>query len=97
MYLAHHRSETFPHAIEFRPERFLERTFSPYEYLPFGGANRRCLGMAFAQYELKLVLATILTQVDLALVTSEPVVPLRRGVTLSPSPNLSLVVRGTAG
>ncbi|HBB30299.1 MAG TPA: hypothetical protein DC064_00210, partial [Cyanobacteria bacterium UBA9273] len=42
----------------FKPERFLERQFSPYEYFPFGGSNRRCVGFALAQLEMKLVLAT---------------------------------------
>jgi cytochrome P450 len=38
----------------------MERHFSPFEYLPFGGGVRRCIGMAFAQFEMRIVLTTIL-------------------------------------
>jgi cytochrome P450 len=83
IYLAHHREETFPQPKQFKPERFLERQFSPYEYLPFGGGNRRCIGMAFAMYEMKLVLATIVSRFQVSLVDKRPVIPVRRGLTLA--------------
>jgi cytochrome P450 len=92
IYLAHHRSETYPEPKKFRPERFLERQFSPYEYLPFGGGDRRCIGSAFALFEMKLVLFTILSQVELALASSKPIQPVRRGLTIAPSSNLQLIV-----
>ncbi|WP_433523685.1 cytochrome P450 [Nocardia pseudovaccinii] len=44
----------------FRPERFIERKYRPYEFAPFGGGHRRCVGASLADYELRLVLATIL-------------------------------------
>lgn len=56
----HRHASLYPEPEEFRPERFLERQFGPHEYMPFGGGYRRCLGAAFALYEMKLVLATIL-------------------------------------
>lgn len=34
IYLAHHRQEVYPNSKQFIPERFLEKQFSPYEYLP---------------------------------------------------------------
>lgn len=85
IYLIHRRPDLYPQPQEFRPERFLEKQYSLYEYLPFGGGSRRCLGMAFALYEMKLVLATVLANLDLALVDNYPVKPIRRGVTLAPS------------
>jgi cytochrome P450 family 110 len=86
IYLAHHREDVYPDPDEFRPERFLERHYSPFEYLPFGGGVRRCIGMAFAQFEMKLVISAILSGFELALADSRPVRPVRRGLTSGPSP-----------
>lgn len=86
IYLAHHRQEVYPDPDVFRPERFLERRYSPYEYLPFGGGARRCIGMAFAQFEMKIVLGTVLLGVALAQYGRRAVRLVRRGLTSGPSP-----------
>ena len=86
IYLAHRREDVYPNPDEFRPERFLERRYSPFEYLPFGGGVRRCIGMAFAQFEMKLVISSILSGFELALADSRSVRPVRRGLTSGPSP-----------
>ena len=85
IYLTHHRPDLYPEPKQFKPERFQERQFSQYEYIPFGGSNRRCIGMAFALYEMKLVLATVMYRYSLALSGSQAVKPVRRGITLAPS------------
>ncbi|MBD2459367.1 cytochrome P450 [Nostoc sp. FACHB-87] len=94
IYLTHRRSDLYAEPQQFKPERFLERQYSLYEYLPFGGSNRRCLGMAFALFEMKLVLATVLSHVDLALVDDSSVKPIRRGVTLAPSNGKWMIATG---
>ncbi|MFQ4142924.1 cytochrome P450 [Chlorogloeopsis sp. ULAP02] len=91
IYLAHHREEVYPQPQQFQPERFLERQFSPYEFLPFGGGNRRCIGMAFAMYEMKLVLATILSSFEVSLVHKRSVRPVRRGLTLAAPSGMRMV------
>jgi cytochrome P450 family 110 len=93
IYLVHHREDLYPHAKQFKPERFLERQYSPSEYFPFGGGNRRCLGYALAQLEMKLVLATILSRYQLALADNKPVRPQRRGLTIAPSSDIPIVMR----
>ena len=95
IYLAHRRKEVFPDPEEFRPDRFLERHYSPYEFLPFGGGVRRCLGMAFAQFEMRLALSTILSRFDLALTDAHNVRQQRRGLVSGPSP-FKLVRTGRA-
>jgi cytochrome P450 family 110 len=86
IYLAHRRKEVYSDPEQFRPDRFLERHYSPFEFLPFGGGIRRCLGMAFAQFEMKLVLSSILVRLELALVDRRSVRHIRRGLTSGPSP-----------
>lgn len=92
IYLTHQREDLYPEPKQFRPERFLERQFSLYEYLPFGGGDRRCIGLAFAQFEMKLVLATLISRLHLALVHRRPLKPVRRGLTLAPPNHLRMVV-----
>ncbi len=92
IYLAHHRAATYPDPQHFQPERFLTKKYAPTEYLPFGGGARGCIGSAFAMYEMKLIIAQILTQFELKLIDPKPVKPIRRGITIVPSGNLEVAV-----
>ncbi|MBE9004731.1 cytochrome P450 [Fortiea sp. LEGE XX443] len=94
IYLTHHREDLYPESNQFKPERFLERQFSPTEFLPFGGGNRRCIGMAFALFEMKLVLATVLSQLQMQVADSQPVQPARKGALLGPSGGVKMIVTG---
>ena len=94
IYLTHHREDLYPEPKKFKPERFLERQYSSYEFLPFGGGNRRCIGAAFAMFEMKIVLATILRRYSLALAEKQEVKPLRRGLTLAPAGGVKMVMTG---
>jgi cytochrome P450 len=93
IYLTHRRKEIYPEPEKFRPERFLERRFSGFEYLPFGAGARRCIGMAFAQFEMKLVIKRIVSKFELGLVDDRRVRPVRRGLTTGPSPFRMVVKR----
>jgi cytochrome P450 family 110 len=90
IYLTHHRHDLYPNPQAFRPERFLEKTFSSSEFIAFGGSDRRCIGMAFALFEMKQVLATLLTQFHFELAASQTIKPIRRGVTLAPPASFQL-------
>lgn len=92
-YLVHRRPEVYPEPGRFRPERFLERSFSPYEFIPFGVGARQCLGMAFALQQMRIVLARLLRRFRFSLGEgSEIVKPATRGAVVRPSPNLRLRV-----
>ena len=94
IYSTHHREDLYPNSKQFLPERFIERNYSPYEFIPFGGGNRLCLGNALAMLEMKLVLGTVLSSYQLALADDRPVKPKRRGVTVAPSNGVPLVMTG---
>jgi cytochrome P450 len=84
MYVLHRRPELYPDPDAFRPERFLGRkNIDPYEWTPFGGGIRRCLGHAFALFEMKTVLATVLSAVRLRIENANAAY-VRRGFFLAP-------------
>ena len=63
----HERPDLYPDPLRFDPNRFLDRSYGPGEFLPFGGGARRCLGAALAVYEMKLILASLLQHLSLSL------------------------------
>jgi cytochrome P450 len=91
-YLVHLRPDLYPEPDKFRPERFLERTFTPYEWFPFGGGPRVCLGMALALYEMKVVLSTLFSRVRLARPAGARTKAVRRGIVMAPSDGAAMIV-----
>lgn len=93
----HQREDLFPEPQRFLPERFLERTYSPFEFIPFGGGNRRCIGSAFALYEMKIVLGTLMARGGLELVpklrAGSPLRTRRRNLTLGPESPILMIKR----
>ena len=85
IYLTQRRPDIYPDPDAFRPERFLgEQTPSTYEWLPFGGGIRRCLGASFALYEMRIVLETVLRRAMLETTDAESEPVKRRFVTYTP-------------
>jgi cytochrome P450 len=80
----HYREDLFPEPEEFRPERFLEEKADNYAWIPFGGGVRRCIGAAFAEYEMRIVLRTILERAELSAPDPNPERVKVRNITLAP-------------
>jgi cytochrome P450 family 110 len=81
----HMNPDIYPEPERFKPERFLARKFSPFEFTPFGGGSRRCLGAAFATYEMKIVLGTLLAHHRLVLAEPGELKPIRRNLVMGPA------------
>ncbi|HET7053552.1 MAG TPA: cytochrome P450 [Solirubrobacterales bacterium] len=80
----HYRADLFPEPQEFRPERFLEGKADSYAWIPFGGGVRRCIGAAFAEYEMRIVLRAVLERAELSAPDPEPEQVRVRNITLAP-------------
>ncbi len=93
IYLTHRRPDLWPDPERFDPRRFLGARITPSSFFPFGGGVRRCLGAAFATHEMKIVLARVMTLVDLALVPGYRVQVLRRSIAFAPSEGLPVIAR----
>jgi cytochrome P450 family 135 len=85
IWLIHRDPRLYPEPHAFRPERFLDRRPGTYEWIPFGGGIRRCLGASFALFEMRVVLQAILAGAALQPTAAAPEEIRRRFVTFSPS------------
>jgi cytochrome P450 len=84
IWLTHTRAEEYPEPYAFRPERFLEQSPTTYGWVPFGGGIRRCLGAAFAEMEMRVVLEAVLQRRALSPASTHAERVTRRNVTFSP-------------
>ena len=95
IYLTNRNPRAYKDPEEFQPERFLGATPETFSWIPFGGGIRRCIGASFAQLEMRLMLRTMLSELE----PSMPSGPLwrtgewtrRRAITLVPAAGARVV------
>jgi cytochrome P450 len=90
--LAHRRPDLWRDPERFDPERFVGARPNPYAFFPFGGGTRRCIGAAFATYEMKVILAVAFRRLDLRLADGYRPRTVRRTITAVPSRGTPVVV-----
>lgn len=96
LHALHHNPDIWDRPHQFDPDRFLSRRYTAFEYAPFGGGHRRCLGASFATSELAVALATIMGGLELALAPAEaarrPPGSKARGIAVMPDREIFLDV-----
>jgi len=88
----HYREDSFPTPEEFRPERFLGAKPDNYAWIPFGGGTRRCIGAAFAEYEMRTILREFVERADLRPADPKPEKVKIRNITLVPAQGARVVL-----
>lgn len=88
----HGRTEDFPDPERFDPQRFLGTRPSTFAFVPFGGGTRRCVGAAFANVEMDVVLRTVLRHFVIDTTTSADEKVYSRGVAFVPKDGGRVVV-----
>jgi cytochrome P450 len=92
IYLVHRRPDIYPKPDRFLPERFLESPPGTYTWIPFGGGVRRCLGAAFAQFEMQAVLGELVRRRRLSPTRPEAEPNLRRAITETPRRDAEVIL-----
>jgi cytochrome P450 family 110 len=96
LHALHFNPSIWPEPDRFEPKRFLTRKPTPFEYAPFGGGHRRCIGAAFAVTELAVAIGTIMGSMELRMPARERDRPpprcIARGIAVAPAREITLEV-----
>ena len=88
----HRRAQEFPDPDRFDPHRFLGQRPPTFAHIPFGGGTRRCVGAAFANVEMDIVLRTVLRHFVIETTDAPAEKTHSRGVAYTPKSGGRVVV-----
>jgi len=86
--LLHHDPKIYENPSEFNPQRFIDNQYESFQFAPFGGSNRKCIGSSFAYLEMKLFLITLFKRGGFSIKVDNPVKAVIRGVTMCPASDI---------
>ncbi len=89
----HDNPDVFPDPGRFDPQRYIGSKPSAFAWIPFGGGTRRCVGAAFANMEMDVVLRTVLRHFSIETTTAPGEQWHCRGVAYTPKDGGRIVVR----
>lgn len=95
-YLLHREPDVYADPLVFQPERLLGKRPGPFEFLSFGGGVRTCVGIGFAYFEMKVILATVLGNAKLRLAGPASLKYRRNGIVLAPAEGTPVVMEARA-
>lgn len=88
----HHNPDVYPEPDRFNPQRFIDRKYNIYEFLPFGGGHRRCLGAGLAEYSIRLTLAEAVLNWDFETIGTDK--DIRHDLAMGPKYGVPLKIKG---
>jgi cytochrome P450 len=91
-YHTHRIPEIYPDPLAFNPDRWLGIRPSVFEFTPFSGGQRMCIGASFAMQELKIVLCLVLQSYRLEFIPGTRV-DRQVHVTLTPKEGMPVIIR----
>ena len=88
----HYREDLFPEPERVPPRALPRGQADNYAWIPFGGGIRRCIGAAFAEYEMRMILREFVERADLRAADPRPEKVKVRNITLVPAKGARVVL-----